>query len=276
MAAIDKTYLKRWEDYKILKDWCISIGKVTDDFGNVFKPIDYFFDEHSEDSFNNTIQNQLEKVKKAYDNGDFKWYLDEGIMTQDKYDNFIPFDHINGITVWNTPRFFDVWLIRNCPFDFIQNRLKEQYGGGWSKEIFSNPDENNMYVHIKNKTSVYDIYKRNGLGKNIRINKDLFPVFRRKLTSNIWTHIEIEFNNNTLWYYHDFDYFFEDNDLKNCCGSSSSCYSINKYLPRKTLFRKLQKWDLPEGSIVRVDYIFKYTRKGPTFAETFKLIIKSN
>lgn len=30
--------------------------------------------------------------------------------------------------VWNTPTAFDKWLYHNCPLEFIQNRLKEQYG----------------------------------------------------------------------------------------------------------------------------------------------------
>lgn len=45
----------------------------------------------------------------------------------------------------------DKWLIRNCPIDFIQKRLKEQYG--------------NDYDDIKNGNC--EMYERNGLGKNI-------------------------------------------------------------------------------------------------------------
>ena len=34
MAAIDKTYLTNWTDYIQLYDWCVSVGTVTDDWGN--------------------------------------------------------------------------------------------------------------------------------------------------------------------------------------------------------------------------------------------------
>lgn len=274
MAAIDKTYLKRWEDYSSLKSWLQTIGKVTDDFGNTFRPIDFFWDDWTEDKFNSCIQKELERVQKSYDKGDYKWYLDEGLMTQEEYDNFIPFDHISGIPIWNTPRHFDVWLIRNCPFDFIQDRLKEQYGGGWSKETFTNPDEDNMYLQIKNKTSCYDTYKRNGLGKNIRINKNLFPVFRSKLTCCVSTYIEIEFPDESVWYNDEYDCWPSRNDLRNQSSGSSSSFSTKGHMKPKTIFRKLQKWDLPEGSKVHVEYLHKYTPKGPTFCEEFDLVIR--
>lgn len=275
MAAIDKTYLKRWEDYSSLKSWLQSIGKVTDDFDNTFRPLDYFWDEWTEEEFNSCIQKELERVKKLYSEGGYKWYLDEGLMTQEEYDNFIPFDHVSGVPVWNTPRYFDVWLIRNCPFDFIQDRLKEQYGGGWSKETFTNPDEDNMYLQIKNKTSCYDTYQRNGLGKNIRINKNLFPVFSRELTYRIWTHIEVDFpDEKYIDYCEDHDYWVSRNELKHSTGSSCSCFHYYGYMKPKTIFRKLQKWDLPEGSKVHIEYLYKYTPKGPTFFDEFNLTIK--
>ena len=274
MAAIDKTYLKRWEDYSSLKSWLQTIGKVTDDFGNTFRPIDFFWDDWTEDKFNSCIQKELKRVKKLYSEGGYKWYLDEGLMTQEEYDNFIPFDHVSGIPIWNTPRHFDVWLIRNCPFEFIQDRLKEQYGGGWSKETFTNPDEDNMYLQIKNKTSCYDTYQRNGLGKNIHINKNLFPVFRSKLTCCVSTYIEIELPDESVWYNDEYDCWPSRNDLRNQSNGSSSSFSTKGHMKPKTIFRKLQKWDLPEGSKVHVEYFYKYTPKGPTFYEEFDLVIR--
>lgn len=275
MAAIDKTYLKRWEDYSSLKSWLQSIGKVTDDFNNTFVPLDFFWDELTEDEFNLCIQKELERVKNIYSEGGYKWYLDEGLMTQDEYDNFIPFDHVSGVPVWNTPRYFDVWLIRNCPFDFIQDRLKEQYGGGWSKECFSHPDEEDMYTQIKNRVSCYDTYQRNGLGKNIRINKNLFPVVSCKSTCYASTSISIDFpDEEFIWYQDETDSWPSRDDLRNYSSYSSSSYSCKGFIKPKTLFRKLQKWDLPEGSKVHVEYFYKYTPKGPTFFEEFNLTIK--
>lgn len=273
MAAIDKTYLKRWEDYTLLRSWLQSIGKVTDDFGNIFRPTDFFWDEWTEDRFNECIQKELKRVEESYSKGGYKWYLDEGLMTQEEYDNFIPFDHVSGIPIWNTPRSFDVWLIRNCPFEFIQNRLKEQYGGGWSKETFTNPDEDNMYLQIKNRVSCYDTYKRKGLGKNIRINKKLFPVLRPRLTYKSWTCVEVNFSDDKYPNYDEkTDYWYSSSDLRGDGGMSHFHHS--GCIKPKTLFRKLQKWDLPEGSKVHVEYFYRYTFKGPTFCEEYDLVIR--
>ena len=41
MAGIDKTYIKSWEQYVELRDFFTSCGEVTDDYGNIFRPIDY-------------------------------------------------------------------------------------------------------------------------------------------------------------------------------------------------------------------------------------------
>lgn len=40
MAGIDKTYVKSWQDYCEIVDWCNSVGEVTDDYGKTFRPID--------------------------------------------------------------------------------------------------------------------------------------------------------------------------------------------------------------------------------------------
>ena len=53
MAAIDKTYIKSWDQYVELRDFFTSCGEVTDVYGNKFKPIDYLWKE--EDEFKEAI-----------------------------------------------------------------------------------------------------------------------------------------------------------------------------------------------------------------------------
>ena len=72
------------------------------------------------------------------------------------------FDGEREIPVWNTPTYLDIWLIRNCPIEFIQERLKEQYGGGWSKTAFTEHNNDDMYYRILTHTSPYDTFQRNG------------------------------------------------------------------------------------------------------------------
>ena len=129
MAYIDKTYVETWDKYQQLKNWCISVGTTVDDYGNKIIPIN-FLNEWEEKDFQHVSET--------------------------------PFD---GLSVWNTPEYFDVWLIRNCPLDFIQNRLKEQYGVSWSKTSFTNRQEESQYQLIKEHRAKCDLYQRNGLGK---------------------------------------------------------------------------------------------------------------
>lgn len=92
MAAIDKTYIKTYNQYKEVYDWCKDIV-VTFNNKISFKPSD-FICEYTEDDFNQLPEN-------------------------------------GELVLWNTPYYMDKWLIRNCPIVFIQKRLKEQYGNDY-------------------------------------------------------------------------------------------------------------------------------------------------
>lgn len=110
MAGIDKTYLSRWEDYEKLRDWC----------------------KDREVSFHGFIPGK-EPIYASDFLADY---------TKEEFEEDLRYAGGGGIVVWNTPTYFDVFLIRNCPFDFIQNRLKEQYSSD--------------YENIKSGNSVYD------------------------------------------------------------------------------------------------------------------------
>lgn len=133
MASIDKTYLYRWEDYVKLRDWCKSVGTIVDDYGNTLTPLNWLW-ENDEDNFNEVITRQIKNCEERYQRGECKYLVDEGYITQEEYDNWDVMKHIWGIPVWNTSTELDVWLIRNCPLDFIQERLREQYGRGGRKK----------------------------------------------------------------------------------------------------------------------------------------------
>lgn len=274
MAAIDKTYLYKWEDYVKLRDWCQSVGTIVDDYGNTITPLNWLW-ENDEDDFNEVITRQIKECKERYQRGEYKRLVDEGYITQEEYDNWDVMKHIWGIPVWNTSTELDVWLIRNCPIDFIQDRLKEQYGGGWSKQAFTAHNDDSMYEQVKNRTSPYDTYQRNGLGKNIRVNKNVFPIYSGN--NRYWTHfdVSVEFPDGRYgWYKEEYDYWKSDDELANSGGSSSSHCMIKGKPKFKTLYRRLQKWDLPKGTIVT--FCFWATRKteGYRYHDSFKVVIK--
>ena len=215
MAAIDKTYLKLWSQYKSLRDWCISIGEVTDDYGNKFSPInwlgEYTYEKWMEYSKNETAE----------------------------------------VVVWNTPKYLDIYLIRYCPLDFIQDRLKEQYGEGWSKNAFCATQ--NTYDEILNRTSTYDTYQRNGV-KNPKFKWHNPVYLRRNVRDFIW------------WVYikdHDWSYdesanhWFHDDDVYMSKGNwTSNCATIKGRLTKRKLARILRKWNLPKGTKLHFEGMF--------------------
>lgn len=275
MAAIDKTYLYSWGQYKQLHDWCKSVDTVIDDYGNEITPLDWL-SKWSKEEFDECIKKQIEDTTKSYNNGGYKSAVEDGWMTQEEYDHFDATKHIWGIVAWNTCTYFDVWLIRNCPLDFIQDRLKEQYGGGWSKQAFTAHNDDSMYEQIKNRTSPYDTYQRNGLGKNIKINKDVFRIYSGS-TSKYHCHYDIEvvFPDGTFGNYMiDGDYWRHDDELKNSDWGSSSSHAHIEGRPKfKTLYRRLQKWDLPKGTKVTFGFWASHKYRKHRFYDAFVVTI---
>ena len=134
MSYIDKTYIVDYQQFKEVRDWCK--GKIVEtDNGLKYHAEDFLIDKDmTEDYFNNWKKEVIENRMRNY-----------GETYEEAYKNA-------EIPLWNTPYYFDIWLIKNCPIQFIQDRLKYQY--------------DYEYEQIKNGTSSYDTYKRNGLGKN--------------------------------------------------------------------------------------------------------------
>lgn len=74
----------------------------------------------------------------AYEYGEFTIPY---INYKEKVSNYInEYDEIpEKAMLWNTPGYFDVFLRHNCPFDFIQKRLKEQYGDSYYSLSYGKP-----------------------------------------------------------------------------------------------------------------------------------------
>lgn len=238
MAYIDKTYIVDYQQFKEVRDWCK--GKIVEtDNGLKYHAEDFLIDKNmTEDYFNNwkkeVIENRMrnygETYEKAYKNAE--------------------------IPLWNTPFYFDRWLIKNCPIQFIQDRLKYQYD-----------DE---YEQIKNGTSAYDTYKRNGLGKNFhykvickpnwkpRYNFPYVDHFNNdkyyKENQKPWWLITIDdtktVNPVSWWVNNEHNYW--------TCSEEGLPFNSNmmdikrKNLNIHAIIRMIKKWDLPAGSQVKV------------------------
>ena len=216
MAGIDKTYIKTYNQYKEVCDWCKDIVVTFGINKNIkFKPSD-FINEYTKDDFNQLPEN-------------------------------------GELVLWNTPQYMDEWLIKNCPIDFIQNRLKEQYGDD--------------YDDIKNGNC--ETYKRNGLGKKIHfkvikkpcthhrfnflyINKQFKIKVYKENKKCMWD-IRIK-DENCYWFYNkQYDYW--TNNLEKLPYDSFTCTLKKKNLNIKSICRYLKKWNLPANIKITIDNI---------------------
>jgi len=171
MAGIDKTYVKSWEDYVAVRDFCQSYGIVKDDFGNTFCPLD-FLAEYEEFEFKESLERQKQRYIDYYKDPkrieDAKSFLGE---------DWEPTPGGEGeIVIWNTPTYFDIWLIRNCPLQIIQDRLKQQYSS--------------CYEDILERRSEYDTYQRPKPGKHFKVKLEKGCSFP-KIKVSCWWGIQV-------------------------------------------------------------------------------------
>lgn len=163
------------------------------------------------------------------------------------------FDGERELPVWNTPTYLDIWLIRNCPLEFIQNRLKEQYGGGWSKTTFSDHNDDDMYQQILEYSSPYDLYERVGSHK-FTVKHTINDIFK---DDDLYWWVQIC---GIGWWYNDKHKEWYHNDEALPISSNVAHFKGN--ISKRKLARLVKKWNLPKGTeiLFRGDYK-RYIRK---------------
>lgn len=159
------------------------------------------------------------------------------------------FDGERELPIWNTPTYLDIWLIRNCPLEFIQDRLKEQYGGGWSKEAFSNHNDDDMYHQILNHTSPYDLYERKGSHK-FSIKYSINNKFK---DDDLFWWVNVM---GLGWWYNDKHKMWYHNDEALPISCSSAHLKGN--LSKRRLARLIKRWNLPKGT--EIQFVGDYKR----------------
>lgn len=187
------------------------------------------------------------------------------------------------LPVCNNPYYIDAYLIRNCPFDFIQEELMLSYGkwtqdnikeaydivmkrGGekcksgvyhWlSKEDFIIIDGK---ISLK-KDSDYDLIKAGKLystpytnkkyeiGKSFKIIKCTQSHYNRPFKCKRWfIHVDIPEELGYMWYHQNTNTWDFPEEFVISDGASSCC---TKYKTIKAIKRAILKWKLPVGTIV--------------------------
>lgn len=170
------------------------------------------------------------------------WCNKIGTITDEYGNKFNPKDFIyepnleeedfrRGMILWNTPIYFDIFLIRNCNIPFIQERLLEQYDEDFVKRVL-------------NHTSEYDTFERNGLGKNLK-----FTILKRP-TNNYcfkdnWWWIRVEGTDYDWNYNEDEDTWVHHKECREY--NTNVCTKYRGKLTLKKIARILRKWNLPAG-----------------------------
>lgn len=257
MAAIDKIYVSKFEDYLLFKEWCKEQPKIKDKYGNECSILRYLY--------------QWETFK---DN------------------EFYP--------ILNAPYYIDAYLIRNCPFDFIQDELKLNYGyksQEWIDEAYNivmnrNDKNKNFYTWLKpddfkivdgvvtmpnESISDYELIKDGKLyatprtQKKYTVGKHIKCIKHPSIQYNTpfewkfwWVHVDLPKELGYTWYNRDYNLWDFDDEFVINKYSSSVCI---RYKTIRAIKRAIRKWKLPIGTIIECTgryvyetYIFKVTK----------------
>ena len=158
-----------------------------------------------------------------------------------KYNSFV-----KGKTypIFNAPYYIDAYLIRNCPFDFIQNELKFNYGYKTQKCISD-------YELIKNEKLYATPYSQKNyiVGKHIKCIKHPSILYNTPFGNKFWwVDLDVPEELGYMWYnsnYNSWD--FSDEFVINNLHSSVCV----KYKTICAIKRAIRKWKLPIGTKVR-------------------------
>lgn len=209
MAAIDKTYVSSYEDWKRIIDWART-AVFTCPNGTELRAIDYCYYPNSTEA----------EIKE--------WLTEQ-----------------NEIPVMNTSYSMDYFLIKHCPIDIVQERMREVY-------------DDEYYNAVKNGMSEYDTFSRDGkIGTRVVCTK---RGNRSNHISRGHYFVHAELDGDTLWYSEAIGRFLWENEL----GSwSSNCFVGCKTF--KALVRRIRKMGLPKGAVV--------TATGRYVDEAFEFVI---
>ena len=257
MAAIDKIYVSKFEDYLLFKEWCEKQPKIKDKYGSECSLSDYLFQYNS------------------FTNG--KYY-----------------------PIFNAPYYIDAYLIRNCPFDFIQDNLKINYGyksQEWVDEAYDivmnrNDENKNLYSWLKpddfkivngiitmpnEPISDYELIKNEKLfatpytqkkytiGKHIKCIKHPPIQYNTPFGCNFWwVEVDIPDELGYVWYHKNYNSWNFNDEFVISESSSSVCI---EYKTIRAIKRAIRKWKLPIGTTIKCTgkyicetYIFQVTK----------------
>ena len=180
------------------------------------------------------IAKRLESYKKEI----YKRYKNEQYWEDNKqyypdcksYEDWLVYvdENFGEICLWNTPIWFDIFLIRNCPVGFIQDRLKEQY--------------DDLYNDILNKTGEFTERKAK-VGHSFKL-----PGGFRK-TQSLYDVFVYDKNGNDLFYNKKANRWINP---FNTMADYDEYYLTIKNVSKQKIKRLVNRWKLESGSVVKI------------------------
>lgn len=202
MACIDKTYVNNYEDWKKVVDYAKNTS-FTCPNGIVLNLIDYCYHKYTEKE----IREWLDRSKE--------------------------------VPVLNTSNSVDYFLIKYCPLEIVQNRMKEVY-------------DIDFYNSVKNGTSKYDTFvKGQNVGKHFKViekpkyNK-LAKVFLNRSKRYAKQSYDVQTELSVDGYNEEKDIWVMNDEL----GRIDSNTAATNCRSFKAICRKIMKWNFPIGTKV--------------------------
>ena len=203
MAAIDKIYVNKFEDYLLFKEWCKEQPKIKDKYGSECSISDYLY--------------QWESFKdgKAH-------------------------------PIMNAPYYIDAYLIRNCPFDFIQDGLKLNYG--YESQKKNDPISDYELIEDGKLFATPQTQKKYTIGKHIKCIKHPQIQFNTPSEWKFWwVQVDPPEELGYMWYNKKHNTWDFIDEFVICEGRSSVCL---EYKTIRAIKRAIRKWKLPIGTTI--------------------------
>lgn len=171
----------------------------------------------------------------------------------------------NDIVLWNTSTLEDKFLRKNCPFELVQQRLKEQYGEeGYNHDLLE--EVKIPVIARKGRKIRYKIIHQPSM--NIRVPDDVYMI-------SIGKESQLRESNMNRGYFigSDFEHIWEFSPLRHKWYNSDEyvCETDNEeYFPggeeypeimnisKRKISRIIRKWNLPAGLCVVFHSMYQY------------------
>lgn len=163
------------------------------------------------------------------------------------YDEWEEEDFVRELPIMNSPTYLDIYLIQNCPFEFIQNRMRDVYG-------------EESYTEFKNMifpTPLSSKLKQNRKVVIKKATRNKFPLYNKGVGSHSWWWLQSK----TLgWNFDSYSKVWVEGKFYPNDTNTSTHKTI------KSLVRFLRKQYLPSG--------LEFNLSGRYVGEEFIIVVK--